>query len=130
MDLGFDVDEPSSCSICRATAESFAPYHESKPNLESVPRWRLKLGNPIAIRDLTSCSTCQKVWDVLLDYESRNNDLKRENSWFSDEVEITFSRPSGYELSRLRVPSAPSPGLESRLYPTRCALIYYSFSGS
>ena len=120
MDLGFDVDEPSSCSICRATAESFTPYHESKPNLEPVPHWRLKLGNPIAIRDQTSCSTCQKVWDVLLDYESRYNDRKRENSWFSDddELEITFSRLFGYELSRVRVPSASSPGLESRLYPT------------
>ena len=126
---GFDVDEPSSCSVCRATAESFAPYHESKPNREPVPRWRLKLGNPIALRDQTSCSTCQKVWNVLLDNESRylssNKDLKREDSWFSDddEVEITFSRTSGYLLSRLCVPSPVSPGLESRLTPISCLIL-------
>ncbi|PMD43730.1 HET-domain-containing protein [Hyaloscypha variabilis F] len=129
MGLGFNVDEASSCSVCRATVESFAPYHESKPNGEPLPHWRLKLGNPIALRDQTSCSTCQKVWDVLLDYESRlyfrDKDPKREGSWFSDdaEVEIAYSRTSGYELSKLCGSSAVSPGLKSRSMQTRYRIL-------
>ncbi len=129
MGLGFNVDEASSCSVCRATVESFAPYHESKPNGEPVPHWRLKFGNPIVLRDQTSCSTCQKVWGVLLDYESRhysrNKDSKREGSWFSDdaEVKITYSRSSGYELSKLCGSSTVSPGLKSRSMPTRYPIL-------
>jgi hypothetical protein len=114
MGFGSDVDEPSSCSVCRATAESFAPYHESKHS-------RLKLGNISTLRGQTSCSTCQKVWDVLLDdesrYLSRNKNRKREDSRYSDddEVEITVSR-TGYYLSRLCVP-------KSHLNPTYCQIL-------
>ena len=122
MGLGFEVDEPSSCSICRATAESFTPYHESKSNRKSVPRWRLKLGNVIALRDQTSCSTCQIVWNVLSDYESGrfSSERGREDSLFSDddEIEIIFSRARGYQLTRLCVqPRASSPRPKSRLLP-------------
>jgi hypothetical protein len=118
MVVGFDADEPSSCPVCRTTAESFAPYHESRPGY-----WRLKLGNPIALRDQTSCSTCQKLWNVLLDYESRylssNKTLKREYLWPSDDVvQIKADRRSGYRLGLLRR-SFPS---ESPLTPT-CYLI-------